>query len=83
MYFSLGVSAPRVAKSGNPLPDARKVSYTVHPDVDNPAKDFTHMVMQVGQFIDHDFALAPFDPDAGEIVNLGSKCIHLYSDSYC
>ncbi|EEC08359.1 hypothetical protein IscW_ISCW006863, partial [Ixodes scapularis] len=38
----------------------------------NPAINFTHMVMQIGQFIDHDFALAPLMPDPGEIINLGN-----------
>ncbi|KAL1438784.1 hypothetical protein MTO96_047713 [Rhipicephalus appendiculatus] len=67
-----GVSSPRVAVDGSPLPNARKISYTVHPNVSNPATNITHMVMQLGQFIDHDFALAPLMPDPGEIVNLGN-----------
>ncbi|XP_037529170.1 chorion peroxidase [Rhipicephalus sanguineus] len=67
-----GVSSPRVAADGSPLPNARKISYTVHPNVSNPATDITHMVMQLGQFIDHDFALAPLMPDPGEIVDLGN-----------
>ncbi|CAN8001095.1 unnamed protein product, partial [Ixodes hexagonus] len=67
-----GISSPRVAVGGGPLPNARLISYTVHSDVNNPAINFTHMVMQIGQFIDHDFALAPLMPDPGEIVNLGN-----------
>lgn len=67
-----GVSSPRVAADGSALPNARKISYTVHPNVSNPATNITHMVMQLGQFIDHDFALAPLMPDPGEIVNLGN-----------
>ncbi|KAL3206146.1 hypothetical protein MRX96_040363 [Rhipicephalus microplus] len=67
-----GISSPRVAADGSPLPNARLVSYTVHPSVSNPAIDITHMVMQLGQFIDHDFALAPLMPDPGEIVELGN-----------
>ncbi|XP_040073574.3 chorion peroxidase-like [Ixodes scapularis] len=67
-----GISAPRVAISGGPLPNARLISSTVHSDMSNPAINFTHMVMQIGQFIDHDFALAPLMPDPGEIVNLGN-----------
>ncbi|CAN8025603.1 unnamed protein product [Ixodes persulcatus] len=67
-----GISKPRVAQSGGPLPNARLISYTVHPDMDMPATSFTHMVMQIGQFIDHDIALAPLEPNPGEIVNLGN-----------
>ncbi|XP_075526088.1 salivary peroxidase/catechol oxidase-like isoform X7 [Dermacentor variabilis] len=70
--YSDGVSKPRVAADGSALPNARKISYTVHPDVNNPATDITHMVMQFGQFLDHDFALAPLEPDPQEIVNLGN-----------
>ncbi|KAK8761120.1 hypothetical protein V5799_027617, partial [Amblyomma americanum] len=70
--YSDGISKPRVAANGAALPNARKISYTVHPDANNPATDITHMVMQVGQFIDHDFALAPLEPDPQEIVNLGN-----------
>ncbi|XP_070395924.1 salivary peroxidase/catechol oxidase-like isoform X1 [Dermacentor albipictus] len=67
-----GVSSPRVAADGSPLPNAREISYTVHPNASNPATNITHMVMQLGQFIDHDIALAPLMPDPGEIVNLGN-----------
>ncbi|KAH7973794.1 hypothetical protein HPB49_005305 [Dermacentor silvarum] len=70
--YSDGVGKPRVAADGSALPNARKISYTVHPDVNNPATDITHMVMQFGQFIDHDLALAPQEPDPQEIVNLGN-----------
>ncbi|KAL3170966.1 hypothetical protein MRX96_013872 [Rhipicephalus microplus] len=67
-----GVSSPRVAVDGSPLPNARKISYMVHPNVRNSATNITHMVMQLGQFIDHDFALAPLMADPGEIVDLGN-----------
>ncbi|XP_077546923.1 peroxidase-like isoform X3 [Haemaphysalis longicornis] len=70
--YSDGISKPRVAANGAALPNARYISYTVHPDANNPATDITHMVMQLGQFIDHDFALAPLEPDPQEIVNLGN-----------
>ncbi|KAH9363567.1 hypothetical protein HPB48_005900 [Haemaphysalis longicornis] len=70
--YSDGISKPRVAANGAALPNARYISYTVHPDANNPATNITHMVMQLGQFIDHDFALAPLEPDPQEIVNLGN-----------
>ncbi|XP_077495603.1 salivary peroxidase/catechol oxidase-like isoform X2 [Amblyomma americanum] len=67
-----GVSSPRVAANGSALPNARKISYTVHPNTSHPATNITHLVMQFGQFLDHDFALAPLMPDPGEIINLGN-----------
>ena len=54
--MSVAISKPRVAASGRPLPNARLVSYTVHPDMDKP--DFVHtlMLMLFGQFLDHDMS---------------------------
>lgn len=40
--------APRVAKSGQPLPGAREVSFTVAPDSKSPNNFMTMMVMQWG-----------------------------------
>ncbi|XP_076461478.1 salivary peroxidase/catechol oxidase-like [Babylonia areolata] len=51
-----GVSHPRtLSRDGRPLPSARLVSTRVHqPTPDGDLKDFTHLVMQWGQFVDHD-----------------------------
>ncbi|KAI1304599.1 Chorion peroxidase [Halotydeus destructor] len=50
-----GIDTPRTsAKSGRPLPNARLVSFTVSPDRSNENKFLTMMVMQWGQFLDHD-----------------------------
>ncbi|KAL1482909.1 hypothetical protein MTO96_033493, partial [Rhipicephalus appendiculatus] len=70
--YNDGVSSPRLAKSGQELPNARLISSLVHPDRRLPSPHFSHMLMQLGQFIDHDLALAPLEADPGEIRNLGN-----------
>ncbi|KAH3719114.1 hypothetical protein DPMN_061945 [Dreissena polymorpha] len=58
----IGVDEPRRKdRLGNPLPSARLISNVVH-SVDGLSprdKDFTSMVMQWGQFIDHEFVSTP------------------------
>ncbi|XP_037572248.1 peroxidase-like [Dermacentor silvarum] len=54
-----GVSEPRVARSGEPLPSARLVSYKVHPPINIRDKQLTHMAMAFGQFVDHDITFVP------------------------
>ncbi|XP_064485396.1 chorion peroxidase-like [Ornithodoros turicata] len=69
--YADGVSSPRASVDGDELPNARYVSFAMHPDVKRPAHHITHMVMQFGQFMDHDIALAPLESDPGH-VNLGN-----------
>ena len=45
------------AKDGSDLPDARIVSFTINSDSDRPHYIHTTMLMQWGQFVDHDLAL--------------------------
>ena len=43
-----------MSRSGYPLPSARLVSAVIHWDFDIPHHMHTLMLMQVGQFVDHD-----------------------------
>ena len=55
------LSLPRGGLTSSKLPSARKVSRIVHQGV-NKGKEqskFSQMVMQFGQFLDHDFTLTP------------------------
>uniref|UniRef100_A0A147BFY3 Putative peroxinectin n=2 Tax=Ixodes ricinus TaxID=34613 RepID=A0A147BFY3_IXORI len=70
--YADGVSAPRISETGGELPNPRLVSTTVHVDFDRPSRETSHMLMQWGQFLDHDFALAPISSVPGEIIDLGN-----------
>lgn len=56
-----GRSEPRGGRHPTSLPNPRWISQRNHPDSDEPDNRFTHMVMQFGQFLDHDLTLAPKD----------------------
>ena len=53
-----GVSLPRGGRDPSTLPSARTVSVAVHHVLQNrPMPAVSHMVMQFGQFLDHDITL--------------------------
>ncbi|CAD5218330.1 unnamed protein product [Bursaphelenchus okinawaensis] len=55
-----GFDSPRTrAVNGRELPSARTVSVTVHNDDEQESVHFSHMLMQMGQIIDHDFTHSP------------------------
>ncbi|CAN8025235.1 unnamed protein product, partial [Ixodes persulcatus] len=57
--YADGLQRPRIARNGRQLPSARKVSFTVHPQVIVPDTRSTHLSMQFGQFLAHDISLTP------------------------
>ena len=55
-----GVSSPRGGLVNSSLPSARTVSTNVHGVAETGAKqDVSVMLMQFGQFLDHDLSLTP------------------------
>ena len=56
-----GRSVPRGGRHPSSLPNPRWISQKNHPDSDIPDPRYTHMVMQFGQFLDHDITLTPKD----------------------
>ncbi|XP_072760905.1 uncharacterized protein [Anoplolepis gracilipes] len=49
-----GVQSIRRSKNGRPLPSARDITSVIHQSKDIPLASVTHMLMQWGQFVDHD-----------------------------
>ncbi len=89
IYFYLqGIQSFRASRDGSPLPGAREVSFTINEDRDSPHYIHSAMLLQFGQFMDHDMTLTaiskiPIDPtgksirsksllDTGEIIKTQS-----------
>ena len=56
-----GRQEPRGGRLDRRLPNPRAMSKKNHPDENKPDTRYTHMVMQFGQFLDHDLTLTPKD----------------------
>jgi peroxidase len=58
IYFS-GIWEPKIRKFGQELPSVRVVRSVLVTDENHPKVDMTHMLMQWGQFLDHDMIHVP------------------------
>ncbi|XP_029825963.1 chorion peroxidase [Ixodes scapularis] len=56
--YADGISEPRVAKDGGPLPNPRMVSFLVHHDVSEHDRRVRNLLVAFGQMLDHDLTLA-------------------------
>ena len=62
-----GLMSPRDRSvAGNPLPSPRLISVNIHNDVSAPHVRYNLMVMQWGQFIDHDITFTPVNKGFGD-----------------
>ncbi|MFH4976071.1 hypothetical protein AB6A40_002780 [Gnathostoma spinigerum] len=70
-----GFDSPRqTARNGRKLPSARTISNVIHSDAPEFHVKFTHLLMQMGQIIDHDFAHSPVARGPGNTVLNCSSC---------
>uniref|UniRef100_A0A0N4V619 Chorion peroxidase n=1 Tax=Enterobius vermicularis TaxID=51028 RepID=A0A0N4V619_ENTVE len=70
-----GFDSPRMtARSGKKLPSARSISNAVHNDAPEVHVKYTHMLMQIGQLLDHDFAHSPISRGPGNTVLDCRRC---------
>lgn len=59
MNSVLGIWLPNNGRPGRELPNVRIVRGVLITDENHPQVDMTHMLMQWGQFIDHDMTHVP------------------------
>ena len=74
-----GRQEPRGGHQNRTLTNPRWISQKNQPDGDIPDSRYTNMVMQFGQFLDHDVTLTPKD---GRIYNLFKNIINLRNWSH-
>lgn len=67
-------AARQTSVLGTPLPPSRVVSAAVHSDLSVPHQKYTQMLMQMGQFMDHDVAHTPLSEGPNESTLKCRKC---------
>ncbi|XP_019638393.1 PREDICTED: peroxidasin homolog [Branchiostoma belcheri] len=78
--YNDGLMRPRITGHGGaPLPSARLVSTVMHEDLRKSSPVNTHMVMQFGQFLDHDFTLTPSVQEEGITCTCDSEDEHCFN----
>jgi peroxidase len=75
LHFAVGVNSVRLSSDGANLPSARLVSrrLTAGGGGDIPDDSLTMLVMQWGQFLDHDLTHTPISK--GQILSLLLRCV--------
>ena len=68
-YGGTGYNEPVTERAGEELPTARRISLGIHPDKSITDNDHSYILMQWGQFLDHDFTLAMESRDDMECSN--------------
>ncbi|KAI2807789.1 hypothetical protein BLOT_005728 [Blomia tropicalis] len=57
--YADGIGKPRIAFDGTELPNPRLISLSIAPDNQNGNNQYTLLMMQFGQFVDHDLTRTP------------------------
>ncbi|XP_043224189.1 uncharacterized protein LOC122382646 isoform X1 [Amphibalanus amphitrite] len=74
-HYGDGLMSPRDRSvAGNPLPSPRLISVNIHNDVSAPHVRYNLMVMQWGQFIDHDITFTPVNKGFGDSILDCRRC---------
>ena len=80
-YGEMGFNEPVKKRNGKLLPGAREISNALHIDRPENDNDHSYLLMQWGQFLDHDLDLSPESPDgedcALECNNQESPCFNI------
>ena len=61
LHLMIGINTPTESLfvTGGPLPPARVVTRTVHATISDVSNQHSHLMMNFGQFLDHDVTLSP------------------------